>query len=210
MGTYNICIYKVVDKTYTGCNLKTTESLDCALIGVCAVIRSNTAILAEVHVFASLLMWAGVPCVCMMSTTHAQWNFRDSNVMARLVWLFRIHSLVPREIFHNSSYQYKDILGRFFWFYLENVCCVYSLESPHRVHTTYLYFLNARKIIFNRLHWRYELPLAVRTTPISNKFSWSQKRSSYWSSTVLDSCEAIFCLQNLSPFATLRQFFFQA
>ena len=42
MGTYNICIYKVLDKKYIGCNLKTTESLDCALIGVCAVIRSNT------------------------------------------------------------------------------------------------------------------------------------------------------------------------
>ena len=32
-------------KTYTGCNLKTTELLDCALIGVCAVIRSNTVII---------------------------------------------------------------------------------------------------------------------------------------------------------------------
>ena len=42
MGTQNICLYKEVDKQYTGCNLKTTESLDCALIGVCAVIRSNT------------------------------------------------------------------------------------------------------------------------------------------------------------------------
>ena len=29
---------------YTGCNLKTTEMLDCALIGVCAVIRSNTVL----------------------------------------------------------------------------------------------------------------------------------------------------------------------
>ena len=29
-------------KTYTGCNLKTTELLDCALMVVCAVIRSNT------------------------------------------------------------------------------------------------------------------------------------------------------------------------
>ena len=28
-----------VDKKYTGCNLKTTKLLDCALIGVCAVIR---------------------------------------------------------------------------------------------------------------------------------------------------------------------------
>ena len=42
MSTYNICLYKEVDRKYTGCNLKTTELLDCALIGVCAVIRSNT------------------------------------------------------------------------------------------------------------------------------------------------------------------------
>ena len=42
MSTYNICLYKDVDKNNTGCNLKTTELLDCALIGVCAVIRSNT------------------------------------------------------------------------------------------------------------------------------------------------------------------------
>ena len=41
MSTHNICLYKEVDKKYTACNLKTTKSLDCALIGVCAVIRSN-------------------------------------------------------------------------------------------------------------------------------------------------------------------------
>ena len=41
MSTHNICLYKEVKKKYTGCNLKTTEFLDCALIGVCAVIRSN-------------------------------------------------------------------------------------------------------------------------------------------------------------------------
>ena len=33
-------VYKV-DKKYTGCNLKTTELLDCVLIRVCAIIRSN-------------------------------------------------------------------------------------------------------------------------------------------------------------------------
>ena len=44
MGTHNICLYKEVDKKYTGCYLKTTEVLDCALIGVCAVIRSNTVV----------------------------------------------------------------------------------------------------------------------------------------------------------------------
>ena len=42
MGTHNICLYKEVDKKYIGCNLKTTKLYDCALIGVCAVIRSNT------------------------------------------------------------------------------------------------------------------------------------------------------------------------
>ena len=41
MSTHNICLYKEVKKKYIGCNLKTTEFLDCALIGVCAVIRSN-------------------------------------------------------------------------------------------------------------------------------------------------------------------------
>ena len=42
MSTHNICLYKEVDIKYTGCNLKTMELLDYALIGVCAVIRSNT------------------------------------------------------------------------------------------------------------------------------------------------------------------------
>ena len=41
MGTHNICLYKEVYKKYTGCNLKTTELLDCALTGLCVVIRLN-------------------------------------------------------------------------------------------------------------------------------------------------------------------------
>ena len=40
--THNTCFYKEVDKKYTDCNLKTMELLECALIGVCAVIRLNT------------------------------------------------------------------------------------------------------------------------------------------------------------------------
>ena len=42
MGTNNICLYKEVDKKYTGCNLKTMELLECVVIRVCAIIRSNT------------------------------------------------------------------------------------------------------------------------------------------------------------------------
>ena len=41
MDTYNICLYKEADKEYTGCSLKTMELLDCALMGVCVVIRLN-------------------------------------------------------------------------------------------------------------------------------------------------------------------------
>ena len=44
MGTHNICLYKAVDKKYTDCNQKTLDLLDCALIGVCAVIRSNMVV----------------------------------------------------------------------------------------------------------------------------------------------------------------------
>ena len=42
MSTHNISLYKEVNKRYTDCHLKTTKFLDCVLIGVCAVIRSNT------------------------------------------------------------------------------------------------------------------------------------------------------------------------
>ena len=41
MSTNNICFYKKVDKTNTGCYLKTTRLLDCELIGACAKIRLN-------------------------------------------------------------------------------------------------------------------------------------------------------------------------
>ena len=57
MPAHNICLYKEVHK-YTGCNLKTTELLDCVLIEVCAVIRSNTVtdknVNTAIRVFVSL------------------------------------------------------------------------------------------------------------------------------------------------------------
>ena len=42
MGIHIICLYQEVDKNYTDFNLKTAELLDFALIGACAVIRSDT------------------------------------------------------------------------------------------------------------------------------------------------------------------------
>ena len=41
MGIHILYLYKEEDKKYIGRNLKTTELLDCALIGVCAVIRNG-------------------------------------------------------------------------------------------------------------------------------------------------------------------------
>ena len=51
MGNHNICLYKV-DKKYTGCNLKTMALINCGLLGVCAVIRSNTVVFREKKGFA--------------------------------------------------------------------------------------------------------------------------------------------------------------
>ena len=44
MSPHNICFYKEVERKYTYCKVKTMELLDCALTGVCAVIRSNTVL----------------------------------------------------------------------------------------------------------------------------------------------------------------------
>ena len=49
MGTHNICLYKEVDKKYTGYNRKNTELLVCALIRVCAVTKLKTVCI-YVHV----------------------------------------------------------------------------------------------------------------------------------------------------------------
>ena len=61
ISIHNICFYKEVDKKYTGCNLKTTELLDCALIVVCAIIRSNTV--------------CCVPRVCRCHPYFDLWHF---------------------------------------------------------------------------------------------------------------------------------------
>ena len=51
MITNNLCFYKEADKRYTSCNLKNTKLLDCVLIRVCAVIRSNTVFLLLLLLF---------------------------------------------------------------------------------------------------------------------------------------------------------------
>ena len=70
LGTHNICPYKV-DKKYTGCNLKTTELLKCALIGVCAVIRVNP----------------------VLSGIYTQHGYISLRILHRLIRLFPGHIL---------------------------------------------------------------------------------------------------------------------
>ena len=48
---------------------------------------------------------------------------------ARLPWLIRTHFWVPTKC---SRQLKKTIFKEIFLFYREIVCCVYSLESPHR------------------------------------------------------------------------------
>ena len=50
IGTHNICLYKNTNKKYSGCNLTETGLHDCALIGVCAVIRSNKVLYSALKV----------------------------------------------------------------------------------------------------------------------------------------------------------------
>ena len=66
MGTHNICLYKEIDKKYTGYNMKTAELLDCALIGVCVVIRLNTVcvyIASYTHTHIYTYSWFGYDLV---------------------------------------------------------------------------------------------------------------------------------------------------
>ena len=54
--------------------------------------------------------------------------------MARAPWLIQTRVFESLENSSDSSRKqiFKEILGKIFLFYHENVCCVYSLESPHR------------------------------------------------------------------------------
>ena len=77
MGTHKICLYKEVDKKYTGCNLKTTKLLGCALIEVCAVIWLNTVCASQllgsrIYMHAPLLLFVcfniliKIHCMCSL------------------------------------------------------------------------------------------------------------------------------------------------
>ena len=62
--------FKEVDKKYTGFNLKVTELLDCGLIGICAVIRSNTVFVIISFIWCTgtaVFRDCGIACVSSLT-----------------------------------------------------------------------------------------------------------------------------------------------
>ena len=84
MGTHNICLYKEVDKKYTGYNLKTMELLDCALIGVCAVIRLNTVFSPRKNIWILLLSEYPGNAFCYHSTKTSWVLIRSASVFVEI------------------------------------------------------------------------------------------------------------------------------
>ena len=101
MSTDNICLYKEVARKYTCCNLKTTELLNCALIGVCAVIRSNTVYIFLIYPWKCVV---GIHYKSLLISTH-------NNCFCRAIKMF-----------------YLDILTDYF---SSIICCGNSLTVPH-------------------------------------------------------------------------------
>ena len=79
-----------------------------------------------------------------------------------------------------------------FVFILKLVYCVYSLESPQWVDSnentqnTFMLKKIEKISLLHPLTWRYDLHPLAQTIPVSKIFSWSQRCSSHWSSTVYD------------------------
>ena len=97
MSTHNICLYKEVDIKYTGCNLKTMELLDCALIGVCAVIRSNTVGCEQLNKL--FIKYNTHSANCTNSRQYWSWRYL-------LLFTYRIRS-------NYRTYPYKRTLMKF-------------------------------------------------------------------------------------------------
>ena len=107
MGTHNICLYKV-DKRYTVYNLNTTELLDCALKGVCAVIRLNMVYYTHYLECTTTADTKGIQTSCWETLF---WKFTG--------WILALHEpslWVPRgfvslgfETFKNEGYSWSHV-----------------------------------------------------------------------------------------------------
>ena len=83
--------------------------------------------------------------------------------MACLPWLIRTQFWVPTKFFRypppHLPHPKKQIPREIFLFYHENVCCMYSSESPHRGNSNeYIQHTIIVKEIKKTLNYRYLLP----------------------------------------------------
>ena len=108
MSTHNICLYKEVNKKYICCMLKTTKLLDCALIGVCTVIRSNTVVY---YFHQSFILHKPV---WMSYTLPLQTE------QIQISWLLKPHFYIIKLGLQGHAL--------FFLILLKNIDCWYSLE----------------------------------------------------------------------------------
>ena len=99
MSNHNICLYKEVKKKCTGCNLKTMEFLDCALIGVCAVIRSNTVITSLLKAGFLLLFFSAHVCIVWSCLIFVQSFKKKSKTVLKLL---SRHKILPLELLPRS------------------------------------------------------------------------------------------------------------
>ena len=124
MGTHNICLYKEVDKKYAGCNLKTTELLDCALIGICAVLRSNTVNISWLETGASLyLLMCGLWKQCILSGNKESLPFHKIVYYQTVYYNFTciLNPFLPiyeESIFRGVCLSYDHFYSFFFLFHL--------------------------------------------------------------------------------------------
>ena len=72
ISTDNMCLYKEVDIKCTGYDLKTLELPDCALIGACTVINSNTVsvFLIQISVCTFNIPFKFIVCLVLRSIKH--------------------------------------------------------------------------------------------------------------------------------------------
>ena len=106
MSTHNICLYKDVKKKYTGCNLKTTEFLDCALIGVSAVIRWNTVYFFSFQLDPAVQRWLSAR---VTASEHFKVTTRTSIpfYLGVVIPIITLTYLVDRD---RVSHRFKEVL----------------------------------------------------------------------------------------------------
>ena len=123
MGSHNICLYKEVDKKYTGCNLKTIKLLDCVLIGASAVIWSNTV--SNVIIFTLHIRTDDQTVINTTDNTSCLTHFE------KMICQRFLHAHVSGHKFELAVKRSNDNLGSSFeqiWQTLSPRCYIYKIQ----------------------------------------------------------------------------------